>query len=117
MQVIGHVADTERVFAYRAMRIARTDRTPLAGFEQDDYVANGPFAGCSLQSLLEEFQTVRRASLYLFRALDEEAWLRRGIANNHEVTVRALARITAGHELHHRQILKQRYLGRSATTA
>ena len=108
-EVLGHVCDTERVFAYRALRISRADATPLAGFEQDDYVRNGPFAQRPLADLVEDFIAVRRATLSLLRNLDEAAWLRRGIANKNEVTVRALAYIIAGHELHHRRILEEKY--------
>ena len=108
-EALGHVIDTERVFSYRALRIARNDKTPLAGFEQDDYVKYGPFAQTSLAALLEEFTSVRKASVALFRGLDETAWTRRGIASNNEVTVRALAYMIAGHELHHRGIFQQKY--------
>ena len=106
---LGHVIDTERVFSYRALRIARNDKTPLAGFEQDDYVKYGPFAQCSLAALLEEFASVRKATVALFRGLDEAAWTRRGVASNNEVTVRALAYMIAGHELHHRRLFQQKY--------
>jgi DinB superfamily len=108
-EVLGHVSDTERIFTYRALRIARGDQTPLPGFEQDDYVRSGGFNERPLASLVEEFAYVRSASLALFRSLGPEAWLRRGTASKNEVSVRALAFITAGHELHHRQILKERY--------
>jgi uncharacterized damage-inducible protein DinB len=108
-EVLGHVCDSERVFAYRALRFSRADSTPLAGFEQDDYVRNGPFANRSLEDLIEEFIAVRRATLSLLRNLDEAAWMQRGIANKNEVTVRALAYIIAGHELHHRRILEEKY--------
>ena len=108
-EVLGHVCDTERIFAYRALRIARGDRTPLAGFEQDDYVRNGPFATRQLPDLIEDYIAVRRATLTLYRNLNEPAWTRRGIVNNNEISVRALAYITAGHELHHRRILEQKY--------
>ena len=108
-EVLGHVCDTERIFAYRALRIARGDRTPLAGFEQDDYIRNGPFATRPFPDLIEDYIAVRRATLTLFRDLDEQAWMRRGIANNNEISVRALAYITAGHELHHRRILEEKY--------
>ncbi len=109
-ELVGHVCDAERVFAYRALHISRNDPTPLAGFEQDDYVRNGPFASCRLSELVEEFMHIRRATLSLFRSLDETAWLRRGVANQDEVSVRALAYIIAGHELHHRRILQEKYL-------
>lgn len=108
-EVLGHVCDTERVFAYRALRISRADATPLEGFEQDDYVRNGPFAHRPLADLVEDFIAVRRATLSLLRNLDEAAWMRRGIANKNEVSVRALAYIIAGHELHHRRILEEKY--------
>ena len=111
-EVLGHVCDTERIFAYRALRIARADTTPLEGFEQDDYVRNGPFAQRPLADLVEEFIAVRRATLSLFRNLDEAAWLRRGSANKNEVSVRALAYIIAGHEVHHRSILQEKYFAR-----
>lgn len=108
-EVLGHLADSERIFTYRALRIARGDQTPMEGFEQDDYVRGGRFGERPLASLVEEFADVRSASLALFRSLGKEAWSRRGMANKNEVTVRALAFITAGHELHHRQILEERY--------
>jgi len=112
-EVLGHVCDTERIFAYRALRFARADATPLAGFEQDDYVRNGPFAQRPLADLVEDFIAVRRATLSLLRNLDEAAWMRRGIANKNEVSVRGLAYIIAGHELHHRRILEEKYFAAS----
>src|ERR1022692_1927863 len=108
-EVLGHICDTERIFAYRALRIARADATPLEGFEQDDYVRNGPFAQRPVADLVEDFIAVRRATLSLLRNLDEAAWTRRGIANKNEVSVLALAYIIAGHELHHRRILEEKY--------
>jgi hypothetical protein len=111
---LGHVIDTERIFSYRALRIARNDHTPIEGFEQDDYVKYGPFGQCSLTVLIEEFAIVRQATLSLFRHLDEAAWLRRGVASKNEVTVRALAYIIAGHELHQRRIFQERYFSSPA---
>lgn len=108
-EVLGHVCDTERIFAYRALRISRADRTPIEGYEQDDYVRNGPFAQLPISELIEDYIAVRRSTLTLFRNLEEAAWTRRGVANNNEVTVRALAYIIAGHELHHRRILEDKY--------
>jgi hypothetical protein len=108
-EVLGHVCDTERVFAYRTMRIARGDRTPMEGFEQDDYVKNGPFARAPLAEVIDDYIAVRRATLTLLRNLDEEAWLRTGVANKNEVSVRALAYMIAGHEVHHRRILEEKY--------
>ena len=108
-EVLGHVCDTERIFAYRALRISRADATPIEGFEQDDYVRNGPFARRPLADLVEDFIAVRRSTLSLLRNLDEAAWTRRGIANKNEVSVRGIAYIISGHELHHRRILEEKY--------
>jgi hypothetical protein len=110
-EVLGHINDTERIMSYRALRISRGDATPIEGYEQDDYVRNGPFARRPLADLIEDYIAVRRATVSLFRSLDEAAWSRRGVANKNEVTVRALAYIIAGHELHHRRILEEKYLG------
>ena len=112
---LGHVIDAERVFSYRALRISRNDKTPLAGFEQDDYVKYGPFAHCTLASLVDELASVRKATVSLFRALDDAAWTRRGTASNNEVTVRALAYMIAGHELHHRRIFQEKYFPSSVS--
>jgi DinB superfamily len=112
-EVLGHICDTERIFAYRALRISRADIAPLEGFEQDDYVRNGPFAHRPLADLVEDFIAVRRATLSLLRNFDEAAWVRRGIANKNEVSVRALTYIIAGHELHHRRILEEKYFAAS----
>src|SRR5215470_12062831 len=108
-EVLGHLIDSERIMAYRALRIARNDRTPIPGFEQDDYVKNGGFDQRTVGNLGREFEQVRRATISLFRNFEPEAWERTGIANNVEVSVRALAYIIAGHELHHKAILKDRY--------
>jgi hypothetical protein len=108
-EVVGHLSDSERVFGYRAMRIGRGDQTALPGFEQEDYVKNGNFGEQSLADLVSEFGLVRAATLALLRSFNAEAWGRRGIASDNPVTVRALAFIIAGHELHHREILKERY--------
>jgi hypothetical protein len=109
-ELVGHVIDTERIFAYRALRIARGDQTPLPGFEQDGYITNGNFDSRQLADLAAEFETVRQSTLFLLRHLSDEAWVRRGVASENEVTVRALAHIIAGHELHHLEILRSRYL-------
>ena len=109
-EVLGHVNDTERIMSYRALRIARGDQTPIEGYEQDDYVRHGPFGKCTLADLIEDYISVRRATVSLLRNLDEAAWARRGVANKNEVTVRALAYVIAGHELHHRKILEEKYL-------
>lgn len=108
-EVVGHLTDGERVFAYRAMWFAREDRTPLPGFEENDYVPAGRFDRRPLADLLAEFAAVRRASLALFSGFDEKAWIQRGVANESPVSVRALACIILGHEMHHEKLLRERY--------
>jgi uncharacterized damage-inducible protein DinB len=109
-ELVGHMIDSERIFGYRALRFARADTTPLPGFEQDDYIRNASFDDCRLEDLASEFEHVRRANLLMFKHLNKESWERRGTANDDEASVRALAYIIAGHELHHREILRTRYL-------
>jgi uncharacterized damage-inducible protein DinB len=108
-EILGHVTDAERIFTYRALRIARGDQTPLPGFEQDDFVKSGGFAARTLADLAEEFDAVRGASISLFRSFDDHAWGRRGVASQKEVTVRAVGFIAAGHQIHHRMILEESY--------
>ena len=109
-EVVGHVIDCERVFGYRALYIARQDPASLPGFEQDDWAQVAGYGGRRLSDLTAEFDIVRQSHLHFFRHLTREAWLRRGVANNVEFTVRALAYLMAGHERHHLQVLKTRYL-------
>ena len=109
-ELLGHLIDSERIFSYRALTFARDDRTPLPGYEQDDYIRSGSFDAVPLAELAAEFASVRRATVFLFKHLDDEAWARRGLANDNEVSVRALAHIIAGHELHHRRVLRDKYL-------
>jgi hypothetical protein len=109
-ELVGHLIDTERIFAYRALRFARNDRTPLQGFDQDDYIRGASFDDCAMSDLASEFEHVRRSTLSLFENLSAEAWKRTGTASDSEVSVRALAYIIAGHELHHMEILRSRYL-------
>ena len=109
-QVVGHLADGERVFQYRAFRFSRADATPVPGFEENLYVANAPFDDVPMPDLIDEFESLRRASIHLFSNLTEEAMARRGVANDAGISVRAIAFIIAGHVSHHIQVLKERYL-------
>jgi hypothetical protein len=109
-EIIGHLGDAERVFSYRAFRFSRGDATPLAGFDEDDYVRAAPFKGVMIADLMSELEHLRRATVHLYRNLDEDALMRRGIANGVETSVRALAFIIAGHEHHHLEVLRTRYL-------
>ena len=105
-----HQIDSERIFAYRALRFARADNQNLLGFEQDDYVANSGANSRSINSLLAEYDAVRASTVALAESFTEEQLDRRGTANNGPATVRALLFIIAGHELHHLNIIRERYL-------
>jgi DinB superfamily len=109
-EVIGHLIDAERIFAYRALRFARRDATPLPGFDENSFVDNAGFGSRSLADLAEEFEHTRKSNLYLFKSLDADSSLRLGTASDNNISVRAIAYIIAGHELHHVGILQSRYL-------
>jgi hypothetical protein len=108
-EVLGHLLDAERIFAYRALCIARGEQQSLSGFEEDDYVRNGFFGERSLNDLLVEFMYLRKSNLQLFYGLTEEALLRKGIANQLSVTCDALFWIMAGHVQHHLKVIRERY--------
>jgi DinB superfamily len=110
-EVVGHMIDTERIFAYRALRIGRGDETPLPGFDQDPYIVAAGFDRRDWGGLIDEFEVVRRGSTMLLGGFDGEAWGRRGTASGNPVTARAVAYVIAGHELHHMKIVRERYLG------
>lgn len=109
-EVVGHLIDAERVFAYRALRIARADETPLASFDENAYVRHANFDAIPLSTLADEFARVRQANLAMFRQFGEPEWARRGTASGQTISVRALGYIIAGHELHHLALLQTRYL-------
>lgn len=109
-ELAGHMADSERVFGYRAMRIGRNDTTELPGFEQDDYVSNGNFETRSIDDITEELLYIRKANLKLYKSFDETELSRTGTANGYTVSVRALIYITAGHERHHLNVINEKYL-------
>lgn len=108
-EVIGHVADTERVFAYRALCIARGDTTPLPGFDQDEYVAGTDFNTRTLAGLLNEFTLQRRANVVLVASLTEDETARMGTASGNPISARALIYCMAGHVMHHIVSLKESY--------
>jgi len=109
-ELIGHMLDTERIMAYRALCIARKEKKSLPGFEQDDYVLYGNFDSRNWSEMIDEYSLQRRANLLLFKSFNNEVLLTKGIANENKVSVRALIYIIAGHEKHHFNILKERYL-------
>ncbi len=108
-EVVGHLADVERIMAYRALRIGRGDTTPLPGFDENAYVPVARFDTRSLADLVGELRTVRAGTLALLRTFDADAWRRRGTANGTPVSVRAIAFMIPGHERHHVEVLRTRY--------
>ncbi|WP_299113583.1 DinB family protein [uncultured Winogradskyella sp.] len=108
--ILLHIIDTERIFSYRALRIARHDTTPLAGFEQDDYVVNGNTKNRTLENLLSEYKAVRQATIALFESFEINQLKCIGEASGAPISVRALGYIITGHENHHNQVIVERYL-------
>jgi uncharacterized damage-inducible protein DinB len=109
-EVLAHINDDERIYAYRALRFARNDKTELPGFEQDDYAVHSGANERDIKDILKEFASVRHATISLFEGLDTDALLRVGVADGKVMSVRAAAYHIAGHELHHINIIKERYL-------
>jgi uncharacterized damage-inducible protein DinB len=109
-ETLVHIVDDERIYAYRALRFARNDNTELPGFEQDDYALYSRANERSIENIFEEYKAVRESTITLLNGLPDEAFLRMGTANNNKATVRALAYHIAGHELHHVNIIKGKYL-------
>jgi len=109
-QVVGHLSDDERIFAYRALCVARNESQPLPGFEEKDYVRFAHFEDRSFADLLDELRVVREATIVLLRGLRRDAWLRRGTVNGYSASARGLAFHVAGHELHHMRIVEEKYL-------
>ena len=108
-EVIGHLSDAERVFAYRALRFARGDGQPVAGFDENAYTPAGRFNERHIKNLVDEFEAIRAATVHVFRYLSEDELARRGIANGNLISVRALGYVIAGHERHHAKLLRERY--------
>lgn len=108
-EVLQHIIDAERIFAYRALRFARKDSTPLPGFDENSYAENSKASSRSWDKLVEEFKVVRRSSELLFQSFDEDQLESNGISSNASNYVRGLGFILIGHALHHQKILKERY--------
>jgi hypothetical protein len=109
LEVIGHLSDTERVFTFRALHIARGDPSPLPGFDQDTWMQHIDFATRDLKTLLLEWRAVRMAAISLFSSLNSAAWTRIGTASDHAMTPRACAYIIAGHLMYHQTLLCEKY--------
>lgn len=115
-QIVGHMIDGERIFAFRALAIARGETQALPGFDQDPYVVNGGADERSIADLTEELATVRKGNVMMMRGFSADAWQRAGTASDNRVSARAIAYIMLGHERHHLRVLRERYLG-GATAA
>lgn len=109
-EVLGHLVDDERIFAYRLLCVARGEEAELPGFDENRYANHGEFERCPLEELLAEYAAVRAATLLLLRGLPRGAWARRGRVNGYACSVRGLAFHIAGHELHHHRVLRERYV-------
>lgn len=111
-EVLMHILDTERIFQYRALRLGRKDATPMPGFDQDDYVPESFAEGRTIEDLINEYRVIRESSLLLFKSLPSERLLFKGNASGQDISLGALGFIMCGHQKHHRNILRERYLGR-----
>lgn len=109
-EVLGHIIDTERIMAYRALSFARGDKNKLPGFDENAYVANADYSKRSLNDLAHEFGVIRDSNIILFNSFNEKELSRKGIANENEISVRALIFIVAGHVTHHLKVIQDRYL-------
>jgi uncharacterized damage-inducible protein DinB len=110
-QIVGHMADHERIMIYRALRFSRKDSTELPGYDQNPYVANARFDDILFTDLVQDFRNVRTASISFLTMLSEEQLAYKGTASRIEISVEDLLKATAGHEIHHMRVLKERYLG------
>lgn len=109
-EVVGHLCDTERILSYRALRISRNDKTPLPGFDENEYTPNSNYKTRSLSNIAEEFKSIRESSITLFNNMNEDMFDRKGITNNSEVCVRNLLFFIVAHERHHLKVIQERYL-------
>jgi len=108
-EVLGHILDTERIFAYRALRISRNDKQPLLSFDENEYINQSNYGNISFKHVVNEFSLVRESNILMFKNFTDEMWLRIGTASNYQVSVRAVAYILVGHAEHHKNILIERY--------
>ncbi|OKP95777.1 DinB family protein [Paenibacillus sp. P46E] len=111
-QLLGHLTDNDRIMSYRLLAIARGEKAPLPGYEENDYAAAGEFDRFTLSEMVQHYKLVRMSTIALLESLPEEAWTRMGTASNHPISVRAIACVIIGHELHHLNVLNERYLNK-----
>jgi len=108
--IIQHLMDAERIFVYRALRFSRNDKTPLPGFEEDDYANSTNSNSRSIQDLLTEFSALRHSTLLFYKSLSEEQLKAIGTASNNQISTRALGFVIIGHQKHHQKVFEERYL-------
>ena len=109
-ELLGHITDTERIMCYRLLRVGRGDQTPLAGFDENDYVKAAQTNNLPMEAIIEDFKAARNATITLIQNLPAQSWTNKGNANGTEITTRAIAYIIAGHQIHHCKIVIDRYL-------
>jgi len=108
-EVLGHIIDGERIFAYRALRLSRGDSKPLTGFEQNSFIANSNYCNISFEKIIDEFFLLRASNILMFRNFSDEMWSRKGTVDDKNISVRAIAYLMAGHTEHHINVLKDHY--------
>ena len=108
--IVRHIIDAERIFAYRSLRFARFDKTPIPGFEENDYATNVNTSSIEMADLLQEFILVRKSTIKLFESFTEEMLAAKGIASGKEISVLAIGFIISGHAIHHQNVIRERYL-------
>jgi len=112
-EVLGHIVDTERIFAYRLLSVSRQEKQVLPGFDENEYQMNSGYSAQKIASVLKQYQSTRMSTMDLLNSLSTHQWDQKGLVNGHEVSVRALAWMIAGHEKHHIQVIKERYLSQN----
>ncbi len=112
LDILVHLMDVERVFAFRALCFSRNDKTPLPGFDEDSYAANSEASGKKVLNLIKEFSLIRSCTIEMFRGFSQTQLSRVGNANGYDAKVSALAYVICGHEIHHRNVIEERYIGK-----
>jgi hypothetical protein len=108
-EVLGHIIDGERIFAYRALRLSRGDSKPLMSFEQNSFITNSNYGNTQFEKIVDEFFLLRASNILMFRNFSNEMWLRRGTVDDKNISVRAIAYLMAGHTEHHINVLQELY--------
>lgn len=112
LDILVHLLDCERIFAYRALTFARGDKTELPGFDENAYALNAKANNRKILNIVKEYSLLRASTIELFQSFDEEMWAQTGTANNIKVKANILPYMLCGHEIHHRNVIEERYIGR-----